>query len=400
MRSPTKLDRPEGAPLRRRRPGARVFYLAVGPDLFDDICSRIGAHGLVTPQSRVVVEKPVGKNLASARKVNEAVGRSSRKTRSSASTTISARRRCRTDGAALRQCPVRAGVEQRPYRPCADHGGESIGTAGRAGYYDTAGALRDMVQNHILQLLCLVAMEPPVSMDADAVRDEKLKVLKALVPIDERSAPHLTVRGQYRSGASAGARCRAIWKNSDRPRATPRPSSPARGDRQLALGRRALLSAHGQAPALPRLGNRRAFRPIPHSVFDGQAGPIMANRLVIRLQPDEGVKLWLMIKDPGPGGMRLQHVPLDMSFAEAFGVRNPDAYERLLDGCGARQPDPVHAPRRSGSGVEMDRSDPGSLAQFPRAAQALYGRHLGTLRLHRAHRARRPHLDGRLTPAA
>ncbi len=310
----------------------RVFYLAVGPDLFDDICSRIGAHGLVTPQSRVVVEKPVGKNLASARKVNEAVGRVFpeesifRIDHYLGKETVQNLMALRFANALFEPVWNNAHIDHVQITVA-----ESIGTAGRAGYYDTAGALRDMVQNHILQLLCLVAMEPPVSMDADAVRDEKLKVLKALVPIDERSAPHLTVRGQYRSGASAGGAVPGYLEELGSPES----------DTETFVALRAEIANWRWAgvPFYLRTGKRLpsrvseivvAFRPIPHSVFDGQAGPIMANRLVIRLQPDEGVKLWLMIKDPGPGGMRLQHVPLDMSFAEAFGVRNPDAYERLL----------------------------------------------------------------------
>ncbi len=311
----------------------RVFYLAVGPDLFDDICARIGAHGLVTPKTRVVVEKPVGKNLASARAVNEAVGR-----------VFPEEAVFRIDhylGKETVQNLMALRFANALFEPIWNHAhidhvqitvAESVGTAGRAGYYDTAGALRDMVQNHMLQLLCLVAMEPPVSMDADSVRDEKLKVLKALEPINEQNAAALTVRGQYRAGASAGGAVPGYMEELGG-------SEPSQTETFVALKAEIGNWRWAGVPFYLRTGKRLAsrmseivvaFRPIPHSVFDGQAGPIMANRLVIRLQPDEGVKLWLMIKDPGPGGMRLQHVPLDMSFAEAFGVRNPDAYERLI----------------------------------------------------------------------
>ncbi|MFG1396894.1 glucose-6-phosphate dehydrogenase [Roseixanthobacter pseudopolyaromaticivorans] len=316
-------------------PGAekvRVFYLAVGPDLFDDICARIGSHHLVTPQTRVVVEKPVGKNLASARAVNEAVGRVFREE--------SVFRIDHYLGKETVQNLMALRFANALFEPVWNHAhidhvqitvAESLGVAGRAGYYDTAGALRDMVQNHMLQLLCLVAMEPPVCMDADAVRDEKLKVLKALEPIDESNVAALTVRGQYRAGASSGGAVPGYLDELG--------SSTSQTETFVALKAEIGNWRWAGVPFYLRTGKRLAsrvseivvaFRPIPHSVFDGQAGPIMANRLVIRLQPDEGVKLWLMIKDPGPGGMRLQHVPLDMSFAEAFGVRNPDAYERLL----------------------------------------------------------------------
>ncbi len=320
------------AHLERGADRIRVFYLAVGPDLFDDICSRIGSHGLVTPKSRVVVEKPVGKNLESARAVNEAVGKVFREEavfridHYLGKETVQNLMALRFANALFEPIWNNAHIDHVQLTVA-----ESLGVAGRAGYYDTAGALRDMVQNHMLQLLCLVAMEPPVSMDADAVRDEKLKVLKALVPIDQKSAPALTVRGQYRAGASSGGAVAGYLDELGSPES----------DTETFVALKAEIANWRWAgvPFYLRSGKRLAsrvseivvaFRPIPHSVFDEQAGPIMANRLVIRLQPDEGVKLWLMIKDPGPGGMRLQHVPLDMSFAEAFGVRNPDAYERLL----------------------------------------------------------------------
>jgi glucose-6-phosphate 1-dehydrogenase len=188
-----------------------------------------------------------------------------------------------------------------------------------------------MVQNHMLQLLCLVAMEPPTSLAADAVRDEKLKVLKTLVPITPDSAQENTVRGQYRAGASAGGPVKGYLEELGNP--------VSRTETFVAIKAEIANWRWAGVPFYLRSGKRLAnrvseivvaFRPIPHSVFDKNAGPIDANRLVIRLQPDEGVRLWLMIKDPGPGGMRLQHVPLDMSFASVFNVRNPDAYERLL----------------------------------------------------------------------
>jgi glucose-6-phosphate 1-dehydrogenase len=188
-----------------------------------------------------------------------------------------------------------------------------------------------MVQNHILQLLCLVAMEPPTSLAADSVRDEKLKVLKSLVPLTHAAALDATVRGQYRAGASAGGPVSGYLEELGDPASMTETFVAVRAD--IANWR------WSGVPFYLRTGKRLAsrvseivvaFRPIPHSVFGKSAGVIRANRLVIRLQPDEGVKLWLMIKDPGPGGMRLRHVPLDMSFADIFAVRNPDAYERLV----------------------------------------------------------------------
>jgi glucose-6-phosphate 1-dehydrogenase len=168
-------------------------------------------------------------------------------------------------------------------------------------------------------------------MDADAVRDEKLKVLRALSPITEENAERLTVRGQYRAGASSGGAVKGYLDEL----------GDGQSDTETFVAIKAEIRNWRWAgvPFYLRTGKRMAsrvseivmaFKPIPHSIFDSSAGRVIANQLVIRLQPDEGVRQWIMIKDPGPGGMRLRHVPLDMSFAEAFGVRNPDAYERLL----------------------------------------------------------------------
>ncbi|MGB3503563.1 MAG: glucose-6-phosphate dehydrogenase, partial [Mesorhizobium sp.] len=207
---------------------------------------------------------------------------------------------------------------------------ETVGLEDRITYYDTAGALRDMVQNHILQLLCLVAMEPPSSMDANAVRDEKLKVLRSLVRINGQEAPKQTVRGQYRAGASAGGAVKGYVDELGKDSNT---------ETFVALKAEIGNWRWAGVPFYLRTGKRLAnrvseivieFKHIPHSIFGDSAGRIEANQLVIRLQPDEGVKQWIMIKDPGPGGMRLREIALDMSFAESFHERNPDAYERLV----------------------------------------------------------------------
>ena len=310
----------------------RVFYLAVGPDLFGPICDRLGAYHMVTPHTRVVIEKPLGKSGASARALNESIGR-----------VFSEEQIYRIDhylGKETVQNLMALRFANALFEPVwnsahIDHVqitvAETLGVEGRAGYYDTAGALRDMVQNHILQLLCLVAMEPPTSTQADALRDEKLKVLKSLQPIRGDAVSNCTVRGQYRAGAANGGAVKGYLEELG--------SSTSKTETFVALKAEIGNWRWAGVPFYLRTGKRLhnklseivvTFKPIPHSVFDGQAGPIAPNRLVIRLQPDEGVKLWLMLKDPGPGGMRLSHVPLDMSFADAFNVRNPDAYERLL----------------------------------------------------------------------
>jgi glucose-6-phosphate 1-dehydrogenase len=321
-----------GNALRGGEDKVRAFYLAVGPDLIDDICAGIGRHKLVTPETRVVIEKPVGKDLASAQRVNEAVG-----------AVFSEEQVFRIDhylGKETVQNLMVLRFGNVLYEPLwnsahIDHVqitvAETLGVEARGGYYDTSGALRDMVQNHMLQLLCLVAMEPPDSLDANAVRDEKLKILKALKPISPHNIDAVTVRGQYRAGAVAGGTALGY----------PEEIGVGKSATETFVALKAEISTWRWAgvPFYLRTGKRLparmseivvAFRHVPHSIFPMDAGALQANRLVLRLQPDEGVKQWIMIKDPGPGGMRVRHVPLDMSFAAAFNVRNPDAYERLL----------------------------------------------------------------------
>ncbi len=310
----------------------RAFYLAVSPTLFGDIATRLKAHGLITRDTRIVVEKPIGRDLDSAKALNDTLGSVFREDQI-----------FRIDhylGKETVQNLMALRFANALYEPLwnsahIDHVqitvAEAVGLEGRAGYYDKAGALRDMVQNHILQLLCLVAMEPPSSIEADAVHDEKVKVLRSLQPISTHNVEELTVRGQYRAGASAGGPVKGYLEDLE--------SDTSNTETFVALKAEIANWRWAGVPFYLRTGKRLAtrvseivvtFKPIPHSIFGESAGKVIANQLVIRLQPDEGVKQWLMIKDPGPGGMRLRHMPLDMSFAESFEDRNPDAYERLI----------------------------------------------------------------------
>jgi len=310
----------------------RVFYLATGPDLFAGICERLREHGLSGGSSRVVIEKPIGRDLHSARKINDAVGHA-----------FDERQTFRIDhylGKETVQNLLALRFGNALFEPIwkAEHidhvqitVAETVGAGQRAGYYDHAGALRDMVQNHMLQLLCLVAMEPPASLEPDAVRDEKLKVLRALWPIDAQNAANLSVRGQYRAGAAGGV---AVPGYADEVG-----KADTRTETFVALKAEVRNWRWAGVPFYLRTGKRLTervseivvtFRAIPHSIFAGISGPIQPNKLVLRLQPDEGVTLWLMNKVPGPGGLRLRQVPLDMTFADTFGGRQPDAYERLL----------------------------------------------------------------------
>ncbi|MHB2267020.1 glucose-6-phosphate dehydrogenase [Aliihoeflea sp. PC F10.4] len=309
----------------------RAFYLAVAPALFGDIVGHLGEAGLVTETSRVIVEKPIGRDLASAKALNDAIGR-----------VFHEEQIFRIDhylGKETVQNLMALRFANALYEPLwnsahIDHVqitvAEAVGLEGRVSYYDKAGALRDMVQNHMLQLLCLVAMEAPAAIDADAVRDEKLKVLRALKRINGNESAKHTVRGQYKAGASAGGAVKAYAEELGEESET---------ETFVAIKAEIENWRWAGVPFYLRTGKRLAervseivieFKPIPHSIFEESAGNVVANQLVIRLQPDEGVKQFIMIKDPGPGGMRLRNVALDMSFAQSFDVRNPDAYERLI----------------------------------------------------------------------
>ena len=309
----------------------RLFYLALPPSIYGSVCDAIGEHGLNTPRSRIVLEKPIGHDFHSARLVNEAVGR-----------VFPEDAIFRIDhylGKETVQNLLILRFANMLLEPVWNSGGidhvqitvaESLGAGKRASYYDRAGALRDMVQNHLLQLLCLVAMEPPASLEADAVRAEKLKVLRALRRINAKSVTKAVVRGQYEAGVSDRENVEGYAEEVGE--AT---------DTETFVAIRGEIDNWRWAgvPFYLRTGKRmRArrseiiiqFKPVPHDIIQADAGALQPNRLVIRLQPDEGVKLMLMTKDPGPGGVRLRYVPLNLSFADEFEKDYPDAYERLL----------------------------------------------------------------------
>lgn len=309
----------------------RLFYLATPPSLYGPICANLSSAGLITDTSRVVLEKPIGYDFASANAVNDAVG-----------AVFPEGSIFRIDhylGKETVQNLLILRFANSLFEPIWNSGGidhvqitvaESIGVAGRASYYDGAGALRDMVQNHLLQLLCLVAMEPPNDLEADSVRDEKLKVLRALCPVRARDAGAVTVRGQYIAGMENGDRAAAYEEEL---------GEESRTETFVAIKAHIENWRWAGAPFYLRTGKRMAarrseivvqFKGVPHAVTDPDAGRLQPTRLVLRLQPDEGVRLHLMTKEPGPGGMRLRYVPLNLSYADTFKVRYPDAYERLL----------------------------------------------------------------------
>ncbi len=311
----------------------RVFYLATSPDLYGPICRNIGANGLVTPASRVVLEKPIGHDLASAEEINDSVG-----------AVFSEAQTFRIDHylgketvqnlLALRF--ANSIFERLWNTDVIDHVqitvAETVGLEGRSDYYEHAGALRDMVQNHLLQLLCLMAMEPPVSLDADRVRDEKLKVLRALRPLETHEVASLTVRGQYAAGAIDGRPVPSYFADLGN-------AGSSTTETFVALKAEIRSWRWANVPFYLRTGKRLPqkvseivvqYRALPFSIFPKDVSDLDPNRLVIRLQPEEGMRLEMMTKEPGPGGLRLCPTALDISFEKTFGLRYPDAYERLL----------------------------------------------------------------------
>ncbi|GGH56279.1 glucose-6-phosphate dehydrogenase [Frigidibacter albus] len=305
----------------------RAFYLSVAPALFGDLAERLHQHGIADATSRIVLEKPFGRDLASARALNATLAAHFHESQI-----------YRIDhylGKETVQNLMAVRFANILFEPLwnsqyVDHVqitvAETVGVGGRGSYYDKSGAMRDMVQNHLMQLLCLIAMEPPYHFDPDAVRDEKLKVIRALDPI----GPDDLVRGQYRAHQGEPG----YLEDAENP--------ASRTESYIALRVHVANWRWKGTPFYLRTGKRlraRAseiaitFKEPPHSIFDEAGGDWRENQLVIRLQPNEGMNLKVMIKEPGPGGMRLVQVPLDMSFAEALGENGadiPDAYERLI----------------------------------------------------------------------
>jgi len=310
----------------------RVAYLATAPRLFGAIANGLKSNGLITSDSRIVLEKPVGHDYESALEINAAVG-----------SCFDEDRIYRIDhylGKETVQNLLALRFANSLFEPLWRRGAidhvqitvaEDLGVGGRIEFYDHIGALRDMVQNHIMQLVCLVAMEAPSSLGHDAVRDEKMKVLRALRPIGDDEIGRYTVRGQYSAGAIDGETVPGYADELGADTSTT--------ETFVAIKLMIDNWRWSNVPFYLRTGKRLKckhseivvqFQEVPHSIFPEQRFNVRPNRLLIRLQPDEGVRLTVMAKEPGPGGFDLRPVSLNLSFEEAFGVGYPDAYERLL----------------------------------------------------------------------
>ncbi len=316
--------------------GNRLFYLSAGPDQFPVILENVRKSGLngARPGSwaRVIVEKPFGTDLASAQRLNQMVRDA-----------FSENDTFRIDHYLGKETAqnimvmrfANAIFEQLWNARYIDHvqisASEPLGVEGRAGYYDKAGALRDMVQNHLLQLLCLTAMEPPAGLDADAIRDEKVKVLKSLRPLTGDEVRSHVVRAQYGAGAVNGKRVPAY-----RDEQNINPESLT--ETYVALHANIDNWRWAGVPFFVRVGKRLPkatteiaiqFKAAPPVLFNAEEQTIESNALVIRIQPDEGVALRMSSKMPG-SSLRIEPVKMDFHYGTSFGKATPEAYERLL----------------------------------------------------------------------
>jgi glucose-6-phosphate 1-dehydrogenase len=309
--------------------------LATAPDLFGDICRNLSRHGLITPQARVVLEKPIGRDLASARQINEAVG-----------AVFDEHQIFRIDHYLGKEAVqnllalrfANALFETLWSRTAIDHVqitvAETIGVEQRGGYYDKSGALRDMVQNHLLQLLCLVAMDSPSSLDPNDVRDEKLKVLRTLKPITAETVGMATVRGQYRQGAINGASVPGYLDDLGQPAS----------DTETFLALKAEVNTWRWAgvPFYLRTGKALAkrqtevaiqFKQAPFAMFrDTPVESLPHNDLIIHIQPDEGVTLRLSAKVPGPS-VHMGGVEMRFNYRDYFKAAPSTGYETLIYDC-------------------------------------------------------------------
>ena len=318
-------------------PQERVFvsYFSVAPSLFGPICTGLAQAGLVTEHSRVVLEKPIGRNLATSREINDLVA-----------TVFKEEQVYRIDhylGKETVMNLLALRFANSIFTTNWDHNtidhvqisvAEEVVVGSRWGYFDQAGQLRDMVQNHLMQILTLMAMEPPVNLHDDSLRNEKLKVLKALRPITAKNVDKRVVRGQYGPGFIKGKAVPGyLEEQGGHPASNTETFVAIRVD--IDNWRWAGVPFYlrtGKAMACKRSEVVINYKPLPHNIFTGTSRSLPANKLIIRLQPDEGVEIEMLNKVPGlSDGLRLQRTMLDLSFSEAFRKeRIAGAYERLI----------------------------------------------------------------------
>ncbi|HEV2569064.1 glucose-6-phosphate dehydrogenase [Sphingomonas sp.] len=309
-------------------------YLSTPPSLFAPMVEGLGRAGLSGPTVRVAMEKPIGQDLASSLQVNDAVNavfdedRVFRVDHYLGKETVQNLLVLRFGNALFEPLWNAQGIEHVQITVA-----ETVGLEGRVSYYDGVGALKDMVQNHVLQLLALVAMEPPASMAPAAVRDEKVKVIRSLRAMTRETVGAHSVRGQYGSGAVGGQPVKGYAEELGRPSGT---------ETFVALKAHIDNWRWAGVPFYLRTGKRMPvrsseilikFRPVPHSIFARGGKGLEPNTMIIRIQPQENIQLQVMAKQPGLDrhGLNLREVALDVSLStEAAGQRRRIAYERLL----------------------------------------------------------------------
>jgi glucose-6-phosphate 1-dehydrogenase len=310
-----------------------VMYVATAPSLFTTVCEQLGAAGLNTTKTRVVLEKPLGNDLASNRSINQTVRRF-----------FDEKQVFRIDhylGKPAVQNLFALRFGNALFEPLwrREHIAniqitiaEDLGVESRGAFYENTGALRDMVQNHALQLLCAIGMEPPINSHADAIRDEKLKVLRSLKPWTQESLTQDVVRGQYSGGSIGGVRVPGY-------REEPGVNPTSNTETFVALRTEIANWRWAGVPFYIRTGKRLAgrdarivvnFQPTPHAIFNSSVG--MANSLVINLQPKDGLELHLLAQGQAnrKASQTLAPVQLDLDFDKRFGSERVGAYERLL----------------------------------------------------------------------
>lgn len=309
----------------------RVFYLATPAAAFGSISKFLSSRGYISDSSRVVLEKPLGRDLESSESINDEVAQYFNEEQIYridhylGKETVQNLMVLRFANNIFESSWNAKDIENVQITVA-----ESIGVGSRGGFYDKYGALRDMVQNHLLQLLCLIAMEPPVNLEADEVRDEKLKVLKALRFYTPSSITHSTVRGQYTRGGTDEGPLPSYLEDIEK--------YSSKTETFVALKANIDNWRWGGVPFYLRTGKRMPhryseiiinFKKVPHNIFPDKKN-VESNRLTIRLQPEEKIELLQMVKVPGPGGYRYKPYALELDYADHFEHRFPEAYERLM----------------------------------------------------------------------
>ena len=316
----------------------RIFYLATSPEYFSTISSNLAEVGLLSDadKDRVIVEKPFGTDLESAKVLNAELLKS-----------MQEKQIYRIDhylGKETVQNLLVFRFANGIFEPIWNHKYidhveisvcESIGVGSRAGFFDQTGILRDIIQNHALQLLCLVALEPPVAFEADAVRDEKVKVLRSVSRISEEEVHSDVVRARYLAGSVAGEKVKGYLEEEG-------VATSSETETYAALKLTIDNWRWAGVPFIIRAGKRLPkkvtevsihFRNVPHTLFESKyVDSLRPNILSFEIQPDEGISLRISSKPPGPK-VRVQHVNMDFTYGESFAVSAPEAYERLLLDC-------------------------------------------------------------------